>query len=400
MYEYTKKDNNLTIKFLGFPVLEQSSDYMTAERLQRFLGGIVTTLKKTSLHNDCSQKEIKLFGFSFIKRLEQNNCRTYSTFNTIIRKISLFDTFKKKYFKYFDKQHDDIYILNANSGEIYLTLTYLIDILIKRNGSKKPLLAATQKYHIDIIRMLYPDIPYVYIKKLKMNITGSTFKIDEFRFFLLYDFSHFIQVENDIKNNPLEEQFYFKSILNRLNISANELSMRKIKVPPEDEKNMLEKVACTELNLEKFVFLTPEANSCKLYDEDFWVTLINTLQKKGYDVFVTLTDNTVTLRGALDFKTCRLSFAEAFALAKRAKKIVSLRSGFTEFLLQTNVPIDVLYTKFKHRPFFNDMDIDHVMSGFGVKQLPFVDTSKIQEFNTFEMSQKDCLEQIMENLSL
>lgn len=398
LYEYIREGNKQTAKILGFPVIEQTSDYMTTERIQKFLGGIVTTLKVTAPHNDCSQKEIKIFGFSCIKRLEQNNCRTYFLFNKIIRRISLFDTFKEKYFKYFDKQYDDIYILSANSGEIYLTLTYLIDILIKKNGSKKPLLAATQKYHLDIIKMVCPDIPHTYIKKLKLNIVGNTFKIDTFRFFLLYDTPYFKQMENDIKNNPLGEQHYFKSILKRLNLTNEELSIRKITVSREEEQNMLKQITTTGLNMENFVFLAPEAQSCKLYDEDFWVQLINILQEKGYDVFVNLVNNTVKLEGALDFKTCKLNFAEAFALAKRAKKIVSLRSGFTEFLLQTNVPIDVLYTKFKHRHSFNDMDIYHVMSGFGLKQLPFVDTSKIQELDTFEMSQHDCIKKILENL--
>lgn len=398
LYEYIRGENERTAKIFGLPVMEQTSDYMTAERRQSFLGGIITTLKVNDPHNDRSDKEIKFFGHSFMQRLEQKNCRTYSMFGKIIRKTSLLDTFKKEYFKYFDKKHDDIYILRANSGEIYLTLTYIIDILIKRNGSKNPLLVATLPYHVDMIKMLCPDIPYVYTKKWRMNIIGNEFKIDNYRFFLLYDSPHFKQVEYDIKNNPLGEHHYFKSILSRLNISSNELSMRKITVHLEDERSMLNKVAKTGLNLNKFVFLAPEAQSCKLYDEDFWVTLINTLKAKGYDVFVNLVEDDIKLKSALDFKTCNLSFAEAFALAKRAKKIVSLRSGFTEFLLQTGVPIDVLYTKFKHRHFFDDMDIYHVMSGFGIMQIPFVDKSRIQEFNMFEISPNKCLEKIITTL--
>lgn len=396
-YEYIKEENKSTAKILGFPVLVQASDYVTAEKTQKFLGGLVTTFKVTSPHNNCSHKEINVLGHSLIKRSEENNCRTYFLFNKTIHKISLLDTFKKRYFKYLGKQYDDIYILNANSGEVYLTLTYFIDALMKKNGSKKPLLLATKKYHVDMIKMICPDIPCRYIKKFNLNIVGDTFKIDNFRFFLLYNPSYFKQVENDIKNNPLGKSHYFKSILSRLGLSMDELSMRKITVPPEDEQSMLEKVSKTGLNLNKFVFLAPEAQSCKLYDEDFWVTLINTLQENGCDVFVNLVDNTVKLEGASNFKTCRLNFAEAFALAKRAKKIVSLRSGLTEFLLQTNVPIDVLYTKFKYRHFFNDMDIYHVMSGFGISQIPFADKEKIQEVNTFEMAQKDCVNCILIN---
>lgn len=398
IYEYIRGENERTIKLFGKTFMAQTSDFMTAERYQTFLGGLITTIKINDPTTDCSNKEIKILNKTIIKREEKDNYRIYCTGDKCIYCTSLLDDFKKQYFKYFDKKYDDIYVLRANSGEIYLTLTYIIDALIKRNNSKSPLLVATQKYHVDMIKMICPDIPYVYTKKLKIRIAGDSFNIDKYRFFLLFDSCHFKQVEHDIKRNPLGEHHYFKSILKKLNMTEHDIKYRKISVPLEDEQSMLNKIAKTGLNINKFVFIAPEAQSCKLYDEDFWVELINNLQEKGYDVFVNLVEDDIKLKGALDFKTCDLSFAEAFALAKRAKKIVSLRSGFTEFLLQTDVPIDVLYTKFRHRHFFDDMDIYHVMSGFGITQIPFVDKSKIQEFNMFEMSQMQCLEKIIGDL--
>lgn len=395
IYEYIRGENERIIKLFGKTFMSQTSDYMTAERLQSFLGGLITTIKVNDQITDCSKKEIKLFGHSIIRRIEENNYRTYYMFGKEIRRISLIEQFKKQYFKYFDKKHDDIYILRANSGEIYLTLTYLIDTLIKRNGSKKPLLVATHKYHIDMIKMLCPDIPYVYIKKLRLKITAESFNIDKFRFFLLFDSQHFKQVEIDIKKNELGKHHYFKSILTKLNMTDADINMRKAIVNIEDERSMLNKVAKTGLNINKFVFLAPEAQSCKLYDEDFWCELINRFQNKGYDIFVNLVEDNIKLKSATNYKSCYLTFSEAFALAKRAKKIVSLRSGFTEFLLQTGTPIDVLYTKFRHRHFFDDMDIYHVMSGFGITQIPFVDKAKIREFNMYEASQKDCVETIL-----
>lgn len=182
-YEYIKEENKRTAKILGVPVLVQTSDYMTAARTQTFFGGIVTTLKTNNPYNDCSSKEIKFLGYSLIKRFEENNSYKFSLFNKVVYTIYLMDIFKKKYFKYFDKHHDDIYILRANSGEIYLTLTYIIDILIKKNKSKFPLLAATKPYHLDMIKMLCPDIPSVYIGEMELNITAKEFKIDSFRFF-------------------------------------------------------------------------------------------------------------------------------------------------------------------------------------------------------------------------
>ena len=396
IYEYIKSEDERTAKLFGFPVMEQTSDYMTSERHQSFLGGLITTVKLNDPYTERSKKDIKILGLSVIKRLEENSYRNYYLFNKKICSFSLIEEFKKCYFKYFDKQYDDIYILRANSGEIYLILTYIINYLIKRNNSKRPLLAATMRYHIDMIKMICPDIPYVYIGNFRIKIADDIFKIDNFRFFLLFSNTHFKQVEMDIKSNEHGKYHYFKSILNRLNMTEDDIEMNKAHVLPQAEKSMLEKINKTGLNLDKFVFLAPEAQSCKLYDEDFWCSLINKLQDKGYDVYVNLVEDNIKLKYAVDYKKCDLSYAEAFALAKKAEKIVSLRSGFTEFLLQTGTPIDVLYTKFRHRHFFDDMDIYHVMSGFGISQIPMADKSKIQEFNMYEISQKECLEKITE----
>ena len=395
LYEYIKSEDTRTAKLLGFPVMEQTSDYMTAERYQSFLGGIITTIKASS-SNYSSKKDIKLFGMSVIKRIEENGYRNYYAFGKKFRNVLLADEFKKQYFKYFDPKHDDIYILKANSGEIYLILTYIINSLIKRNNSKTPLLVATHKYHADIIKMICPDIPYVLIDRLVIKIPEDSFKIDNFRFITLFSQPYFLGVEEAINSSKLGHIHYFNYILKYLNISPDDIEMNKINILPQAEKSMLEKVNKMGLNLDKFVFLAPEAKSCKLYDEDFWCELIKRLQDKGYDVFVNSVDSEVKLNTASDFKTCYLTFAEAFALAKRAKKIVSLRSGFTEFLLQTGVPMDVLYTKFRKRHFFDDIDCYHVMSGFGLTCLPFVHKDKLREFNMFEISQKECLERIVE----
>lgn len=394
LYECRREENERIIKILGLTFMHQTSDYMTAERLQSFLCGLVTTIKINDPYSNYSKKDIKFLGLPVIRRVEGNNYRTYYIFGKPVKKVSIEELFKKEYFKYIDKKYDDIYILNANSGETYLTLTYVIDALIKKKGSKNPLIVATLPYHTDLVRMICPDIPYVYTKRFKITGLKSQFKIDNFRFFLIFAPPHFKQVETDIKNNPIGEHHYFKSILKKLDVKQEDISMRKIAVPPEDEHTMLEKAGKIGLNLDKFVFLSPEAQSCKLYDEDFWNILINKLHDKGYDIFVNLVGGEIKLKAETSYKTCDLTFAQAFALAKRAKKIVSLRSGFTEFLLQTGVPIDVLYTKFKCRTFFDDMDIYHVMSGFGITQIPFVDKSKIQEFNTFEMTQAECIKKV------
>lgn len=398
IYEHIDIENGVICKFLGISIFEQTTDYETGIKFQKFLGSTLTTVKISDTINCNYEKTIKLFEKPILKHVEQDNNRIFYLFNKKIRQVSLLKIFKKKYFKYFDTKYDDIYILYSNGGEAYLTLTYLIDTLIKKNGSKHPLLALTRKYHIDMVKMICPDIPYVYIKDIHLNIQPAYFAIDNFRFFMLYTNSHFKRVELDIKADTTGEVHYFNIILNSLNLSKEDIQIRKIHLSEEYNSAMLKKVLPTGLNFNNFVLIAPEAKSCKLYDENFWCELINRLQEKGYDVFVNLIKDNIKLMEAKDFKTCKLTFGEAFALAKRAKKIVSLRSGFTEFLLQTGVPMDVLYTKFRRRNLFNDMDIYHVMSGFGLSNIPYLDKTKIREFNMLETDKKEVINDIINNI--
>lgn len=236
------------------------------------------------------------------------------------------------------------------------------------------------------MKALCSDIPHTYIENLDcMSIVGKEFKIEPFRFFVFYDSSFF--------NNEDYLNDRYKSFLKYLELTDNDLSYRKVIIPPKDEQRMLDKVTKIGLNLDRFIFLAPEANSIELYDEEFWVMLINALQDRGYDVFVNLISNQIKLEGARDFKVCDLSFAETFALAKYSKKIVTLRSGFTEFLLQTNVPMDILYTT----KIFNDKMIESI-SLYTIRDFSFIDQSKIREFNTLKITLEGLLKIILREL--
>lgn len=108
IYEYIRGENEITIKLFGKTFMSQTSDYMTAERYQSFLGGLITTIKVNDQITDCSKKDIQILGHSISKRIEENNYRIYYLFGKKIKKVSLLKEFKKQYFKYFDKDYDDI----------------------------------------------------------------------------------------------------------------------------------------------------------------------------------------------------------------------------------------------------------------------------------------------------
>lgn len=369
--EYTKESTNKIYKFFNLPLYTLSYNYSTGERTQKFLGGLITTKK-----NDCtlikdSEKNIKFLGINLLKRIEDKEARTYYFINIPLKKISLEKIFKDKFIKYFDKKYDDIYLLNANGGEIYLFLTYVIDAVLKKNNSKSPLIVTNREYHKDLVKIICPEIPCLVIKNFRCNIQKKSFKIDNFNFTVVFPHTYFQQVEFDIKNNP-DTAHYFKSILKYFNVSNDELSYRKIQIPKQDEESALSKAKKENLNLDNFIFLAPEAQSCELIEEKFWIDLIKDYQSKGFDIFVNLKDNMVKLEN-ISFKTFPLTFPEAFALAKKAKKIITLRSGINELLLQTGVEMEVYYTNFRHRETFGMINAQKVINGFKLKEIPNTD---------------------------
>ena len=77
IFEYKKENLERYVKVCGFTIMKQTSDYMTAERTQEFFCGLVKTIKTRNKVSDCSEKEIKIFGKSIIKRNEESLVRKY-----------------------------------------------------------------------------------------------------------------------------------------------------------------------------------------------------------------------------------------------------------------------------------------------------------------------------------
>lgn len=318
--------------------------------------------------------EHKIFFYKFLvfRIIEQDNYRCYYFRNLLLRKFPLKKYITKhKYYKKISK-HDNVFILNANSGEIYLFLMYALDLMLKKFDAKKPLLIATKKYHIEMIRMICPDVPYIFMTSFYQNIKEEVFEINNTRFIKIFSTEHFFKVEQLIKESP--NAHYFDLILDTLKINREDIIPRNIIELEDSKKSMMSKIQKLNLNLDNFVFLSPEAASCELLSNEFWINLIIKLQEEGYDVFVNLIKPSETL-GKVKCKSCYLTYSEAFSLVNYAKKIYSLRSGFTEFLLHTKVPMEVYYTPFR----CNNITGEQIKTGFGLLKIPDSNPELIKE---------------------
>lgn len=373
-----KSKGAFALNFLGLSLFAYRYSLDGLQRKQSFLNGLITTEKIYNLSTQQFTKTFKIIGLNILKRIDTRDEKFFYIAGIKIGNENFEKKFQKQYSKFTDNNHDDIYVINSNSGEAYVTLTYILSALITKNGSKNPLLLLTKKYHQDLVKLITPELDY----KILPNFTNRIYKkqtiLNGHRCFILYPFEYFTDVEKKIQNDNTFSTHYFNEMLAYTGLSANETSLKKIKVSPEIEQSMLNKINTTKLNLENFVFIAPEALSCDDNNlNSFWETTCQQLQQEGFDLFLNITKD-ATPYSNINYKTCDLTIAEAFALAQRAKKIISLRSGLSEILTQANKETNIIYTKFK-RSTIGDIEAEKVLSGFNINKLPTLENNNILE---------------------
>ncbi|MBR5555368.1 hypothetical protein IKU74_05085 [bacterium] len=373
--QYIKGESSRTLKLLGLPIYQIKGTHRSSERIQTFLGGLVSTFRLNDNLFNKVEKAIKICGLPLFNRIEESQYVRWYFCGVLFKTIDLKKQFIQKYENVFGKEHDIVFILSSNSGEAYIFLSHVFDAYVRKNNFKRPLIVATKKYHEDMIKAICPDVEYIRIKALKHQFKDDVLVNGKQTYFMTFSHQHFLQVLKDGKTLPIEHSHYYTPILKRCGINENEISRRKITVSESVYQSMLKKVGEIGLDLNKFVFIAPEALSAIALPNKFWVDLINEFKNRGYDAFVNLMGNEVDLTGC-EYKSCFLTYPEVFALCCNAKKIISLRSGLTEFLLQTNVASDVLYTKFHDR----ELTVESGYKTFSLRKLPFAERSNVIEY--------------------
>lgn len=315
-------------------------------------------------------KEMRVFGLPFWKKKVKQGYEKFYLFGAVYFKKSshklLYDAVLGK----IDEKYKHIYINFNCSGETYLFLSYI-------NPPENSVFVATKKYHMDLCRMMHPQIDCIYLPNLASlrvidDVYQETYK--KKHFFNILPFQHFIKLENELRTG--QNIHYCKEICNTMGIDYS-TTVKLPVIPEETKSHTFKKAERISLNLDNFVFLCPESQSNKKPKDNFWVDLTNKLHAEGYDVFI----NQLQLNPDFGIgKTCYLTFDEAYYLASVSKKIIGLRSGFIEMLTSIkNVPITCYYTDFKNRGKLKSVDAETVLKGFTLKKLPNVNTDLIME---------------------
>lgn len=357
IFECQKENHNCIVKIFGMNVYEVKVEQFYRE--QSFLGNLLTTQKNYSEKSSDTVKDIFFLGKNIWQESWQSNTFTCKLFNKKVYSKTKLD----KILYQLSKKYDLAIVMQANSGEICLFLTYLLDALIQKTKSKNVILVATKKYHCDIAKMLAPEITCIY-HPLKYELFEKEYQIGSMKCLTLFPIHYFIDVEKNIATNP-QNTHYFTSMKKYLGLDFSALKNREITRNESTQNSMLEKVKKIDLDLEKFVIVAPEAISCEELSSNFWHKVLNDYKNQGYDIFVNLVGNNFC--EGIEYKKCGLTFAELYELALLAKEIVCLRSGLVEFLMHTKTPIRVLYTAFKDRGFFPRLEAAKIFEGFRLR---------------------------------
>lgn len=287
-------------------------------------------------------------------------------------------------------EFDDIYALFCPTGELYITLN-LLQELIKKNKSQKPLIVCRKNFERNICKIFCPEIPCIVLPNSIGSIyKKSSFVIGKHKIFYYFVTEHYLKQDKLINSCG---EHYYSYIIKDLGLSEDQINFKYPYITKETEKEIqnYQKV----INLNNFVMIFPEAVTCSKLPKKFWIVLCDKLSQKGYDIFTNITD----MRNYIPHtKAFCLNHQETLALAQKAKAIIGLRCGMLELLTQYDVPMYCIYNHLPPRPTLLPMSAENVLSGFTLKKLPNVNVNNIFEYNAENYSEDELINLILKKV--
>ncbi len=299
------------------------------------------------------QKDVNLWGLPIIRVSKTEMCEKryflgiqYKVKNYAQR----YDSFAEAFAANVRGVHDRlIKVIVNNMGE---AVTYARTHALWYSPDQ--LIFGNRPQHADIFRMFAPQIPVFYCgnaaePKEPQSINGNHVEP-------LLSGSQLIAL-ND-RGRP-----FLQSWAECLNADVSSLSYSRAVISPEVERCALAKAQALQLNLDKFVFLSPVARSCEALPPSFWDEIETSLRGKGYDVF---------------YNSSLFSIPEVYALALHAKAIIALRSGLCDVLCELPVPQFIIYS---HNNFHGDLQ-----PMYSFEHFPWAHSSSIFEYNALKQN--------------
>lgn len=352
-----------------------------------------------------SEKEIRFLGMS----VAEFGCRKF-TFSESISYEKYFNIFPLKGIRecffdnilaQLDEDYDDIYISRmAAIGDSYF-FNLLFNNLIKKNGSKKPVVVSLNKNTVEVFGLCSPDVKCKLVEFNKRqalelfynDIENSGFEYKNKRFFSYINKGLIYNIHQDVKSSIAKNDKNCSFIYHLQKYYAPiDMGFSRPSISAMAKQQVVDFLQDAGVNIDKFIFLSPLASSNCSYDKSFWQALCTKLKSRGYDIFINSSVNKLEIDGCV---YGLFSLEETYYLAQLSKGIIALRSGLNDFLSTVDVPQHILYTKFKCNVVSS---AEENIKQFSLKYLPAVNPDNLFEYNTELQSEAEIERMILERI--
>src|SRR5574344_438757 len=175
-----KEKRSIKIKILGCTIFSKKIDKEeTTIKIKMFLNLIYfkfDIFSKTS--------SLRFLGFNLLHTKLKNSYKIYYLLFFPIwiknaNKEFLNDFLEKINTKY--NNYEEYYIFLSRSGEFYLLMHHFIEWL-HNNKSNNFILIFTAKYHLNICKMFFPNMPMAYIKKVNVPLVSRAINSTNYKY--------------------------------------------------------------------------------------------------------------------------------------------------------------------------------------------------------------------------
>lgn len=287
---------------------------------------------------------------------------------------------KRKVIAFFDR-----------TGETYINCLHLKEYCIEKKISEYCIITPFA-YLVDIIKVFSPGIPIFIVPKIFYQLhflNKSIVKLQDITIHQILFHTHFIEMEKRIRLG--ENINFYDAILTRLNLTKkdyyNEFFFSK-----EIENNVNKKMKLNNLKENEFIILAPEAQSNGSLSDKFWQDLSLYINNNGIDVLFNVTKNTIANQYG---KTIYFNLTEAMYIARKAKKIIGIRSGYMDLVSASNKPIYCIYYPFGNRgKYLPYLSASEVFKSYSLKMLPLINEKLITEINGEVLSEEEIFKDV------
>lgn len=344
--------------------------------LKRQIGPFDTTLKFLNIKlydhfYNIRKEKYQIFGLDILKYKFNDN--TLSKYILGI-KVSQKEKIKpeiENYFRYIKNRLNPdckfVYIINEHLGETFL-LSTMIEQLFHKDNIQKATFVVQSEAQKEVLNLFVDKnkIESVIVLSTSRNIRinsslfiEDTKQVDDITYRVLLP-------ETFWRFSEVGEKHYLERICENLDLDPNKMLV-KANISSAVEADTISLARENGLNLNDFIYLSPEAISVQEIPYEFWENLVIRLQGLGYDIYLNSCNGKYCFK---DVKTFKTTVSQTYVLAQKSKFIISMRSGLFEIIASAKkVPAICLYNG------------DNRITRNSIKNMKMLDYDKLVEFD-------------------